>query len=97
MIGHGVARLPICSGGDTRHRHRVGCLPLLVRHLPPAPVGWRWAFGQLPTGWGVWLERVGGAGARWYVVGLPTVDTVGGLVAVVEAYAAGLRGGGLIE
>ena len=87
-----VYRLPMCSGGDVEHRHGRGCLPLLVRALPPAPTGWKWEYGHAGTGWGIWLSRVGGAGARWHVLGLPAASTVGQLVALVESFAAGHRG-----
>jgi len=88
-----VYRLTACAGGDPGHRHRAGCLPLLVRLLPAAPSGWRWAHGRAGSGWGFWLERVGGAGSRWHVVGLPSADTVADLVAIVEAFATGYRVG----
>lgn len=98
VIGDGVARLPICAGGDSRHRHGAGCLPVIVRRLPAAPDGWRWGYGATRSaGFGVWLERIGGERSPWHVVGLPTCSTVAGLVAVVEAYASGLNGGGLAE
>lgn len=86
-----VYRAPLCAGGDVEHRHGRGCLPLLVRALPSAPTGWRWQYGN-GNGWAIWLERVGGAGARWYVVGLPPVDTAGQLVTLVNAFVAGHRG-----
>lgn len=86
-------RLPICSGGDVDHRHARGCLPLLVRTLPGAPSGWRYGYGSSAGGWSIWLERVGGGGARWHILGLPAASTVAGLVALVEAYVAGYRGG----
>ena len=80
-----------CSGGDPDHRHGGRCLPLVLRALPPAPQGWRWNAGAVSGGWSCWLERVGGAGARWHVLGLPPAATVGALVAVVEAFAVGAR------
>ena len=88
-----VYRVPFCSGGAVDHRHGRGCLPLLVRALPSAPSGWRWEYGSVSGGWGIWLSRVGGAGARWYVLGLPAADTVARLAALVDAFAAGARGG----
>lgn len=88
----GVVRLPMCSGGDVDHRHGRGCLPLLVRAMPPAPVGWRYGYGTDGGGWSIWLERVAGAGARWHLIGLPVAGSVGHLAGLVEAYAAGYRG-----
>ena len=90
MIGD-ASRLPSCSAGDADHRHGERCLPLLVRSLPAAPTGWRWGYGRIGSGWALWLERVGGAGARWHVFGLPAAPTVGALAAVVEAFATGHR------
>ena len=87
-----VYRVPLCAGGDVDHRHGRGCLPLLVRALPSAPVGWRWQYGHAGNGYAIWLERVGGAGARWHVLGLPSADTVGCLVQLVDAFLAGHRG-----
>lgn len=87
-----AARLPLCSGSDVDHRHGRGCLPLLVRSMPPAPDGWRYGYGSGSGGWAIWLERVGAAGGRWYIIGLPGASTVGGLVALVDAYVAGYRG-----
>ena len=86
-------RLAACSGGDVEHRHGARCLPLLVRSMPPAPAGWRYGHGRSASGWSIWLERVGGAGARWHILGLPAAMTVAELVGLVEAYAAGYRGG----
>ena len=86
-----VYRLPLCAGGATDHVHGGGCLPLLVRALPAAPTGWRWAHGRAAGGWGIWLERVGGAGARWHVLGLPVASTVAGLAHAVELFGAGVR------
>ena len=90
MIGDAY-RLPACSGGDGDHRHGSGCLPLLVRSLPSAPEGWRWGYGRTGSGWGFWLERIGGGGARWMVSGLPSASTVGALASIVEAFALGAR------
>lgn len=90
MLGDAY-RLPLCAGGDPEHRHRSGCLPLLVRALPSAPSGWRWGYGRTGSGWGFWLERVAGGGARWVVSGLPSASTVGALVPIVEAFASGHR------
>lgn len=90
MIGD-ARRGPACSGGAVDHRHGAGCLPLLVRALPAAPSGWRWGYGRAPGGWALWLERVGGAGARWHVLGLPPAATVGALAAIVEAFTLGAR------
>lgn len=89
----GAVRLPMCAGGDVEHRHGRGCLPLLVRAMPPAPVGWRYGFGTDGGSWSIWLERVGGAGARWHLIGLPPGNSAGHLAGLVEAYAAGYRGG----
>lgn len=89
----GVYRLPACSSGSSDHVHGRACLPLLVRVMPPAPVGWRYGYGHGGGGWSIWLERVGGAGARWHLIGLPAASTVAGLAALVEAYAAGYSGG----
>lgn len=90
MIGDAY-RGPGCSGGDPDHRHTGRCLPLVTRLLPSAPSGWRWNSGRVPGGWSVWLERVGGAGARWHVLGLPPAATVAHLVALCEAFAVGAR------
>lgn len=89
----GAFRLSACSGGDVDHRHGRGCLPLLVRDMPEAPTGWRYHYGATGGGWSIWLERVGGAGARWHIIGLPAGTSIGHLVALVEAYTAGYRGG----
>lgn len=86
-----VGRVTLCAGGDPGHRHGAGCLPLLVRNLPAAPVGWRWGYGRAGSGWAFWLERVGGGGARWHVFGLPSAPTVGALASIVEAFALGAR------
>lgn len=86
-----VYRLPICADGDTEHRHGAGCMARLVRALPAAPAGWRWAHGRAASGWSIWLERVGGAGARWHVLGLPVSPTVAGLAHAVEVFGAGVR------
>lgn len=88
-----VYRLPACSGGDASHRHGSGCLPIIVRLLPAPPSGWRWAHGRSGAGWGFWVERIGGAGSRWAVIGLPNADTLAELVAIVEAFASGYRVG----
>jgi hypothetical protein len=62
-----------------------------MRELPTAPVGWRWVFGHEGKQWALWLERVGGGAARWYVVGLPVASSASDLVAVVWAYCQGQR------
>lgn len=90
MIGDAL-RGAMCSGGLVDHRHGAGCMPLLVRALPAAPTGWRWGYGRVPGGWALWLERVGGAGARWHVLGLPPAATVGALAGIVEAFTLGAR------
>jgi hypothetical protein len=73
------------------HRHSRSCVALLVRQLPSAPVGWRWSYGREGKGWAVWLERIGGAPAYWYVVGLPVATSASDLVAVLWAYVQGYR------
>ena len=87
-----VVRVSLCSGGAVDHRHGRGCLPLLVRALPSAPMGWRWEYGNAGNGWAIWLARVGGGGGRWFVLGLPATNTLGELVVLVDAFAAGHRG-----
>lgn len=79
-----------CVGLDgLEHRHRAGCLPIVARGLPSAPVGWRWEYGAVtPGAWCIWLSRVGGSG-RWWVAGIEPVKTAADLVRVVHALAVG--------
>lgn len=91
-ISYNFVRLPICAKGDDHHRHGQACLPVLIRHLPRAPKGWEWKSGRLGRGWSIYLQRSGGGSTRWHVVGLPSVDTIGNLATLVDAFVAGHRG-----
>ena len=90
-----VDRLP-CSGLDPLgHRCGAGCLPIVARGLPVVP-GFRWRYGSISSGcWSLWIERIGGGGGRWFVLGRPAALSARELVAVIHAYAVGSRG--LIE
>lgn len=89
----GVYRMAECAEGDLEHKHGRGCLPKLVKLMPPPPEGWKYGYGATGGGWSIWLERVGGTGARWHLLGLPAASSVGHLAALVEAYTSGYRGG----
>lgn len=93
-VNLGGSRVPACAGGALDHRHGVACLPVLVALLPLAPVGWRWQYGRNGGGWACWIERVGGAPARWAVTGLPHADTAGHLAVILDGYLAGHQGHG---
>jgi hypothetical protein len=40
----------------------------------------------------LWLEKIGGDGARWFVLDRPAAESARELVAVIHAYAQGARG-----
>ena len=83
---------PPCSGLDPyHHRHGSGCLPIIRRHLPTAPAGWRWGHGRTGPVWSFYLERIGGGGAHWLVVDCPTADTAGALAVAMWSYCQGYR------
>lgn len=85
-----LVEYPPCSGlFPLDHRHGPGCLPIVRRHLPDPPPGWRWGYGRSAPVWSFWLERVGGSPGRWYVVGLPVASTAGGLVVAMWSYCRG--------
>lgn len=73
------------------HRHTRSCIGRVMRELPTAPDGWRWQYGRDGRHWALWLEKVGAAPARWYVVGLPVASSASDLVSVVWSYVQGSR------
>lgn len=80
---------PPCAGlFPLDHRHGSGCLPIVRRHMPPPPDGWRWGYGRSGSVWSFWLERIGGPG-HWHVVGLPVSSTAGGLAVAMWSYCRG--------
>jgi len=87
-----VDRLPCVGLDGLGHRCGSRCLPIVARGLPVV-AGWRWRYGSTSRGcWSLWLEKIGGSGARWFVLDMPTAETARELVAVVHAYAVGSRG-----
>lgn len=90
-----VDRLPCVGLDPLSHRCGSGCLPIVARGLSPVS-GFRWRYGSTASGcWSLWLEKIGGGGVRWFVVGFPAAGSARELVAVIHAYAQGARG--LIE
>lgn len=84
-----IDRLPCATSAyEHNHKHSARCLPIVARGLPKVD-GYRWRYGRTAGGWSVWLERVGGARARWCVLDMPTAPTARELVAIIHAYAAG--------
>jgi hypothetical protein len=73
---------------DHNHKHSARCLPIVARGLPLV-AGYRWRYGSAAGGWSLWLERIGGAGGRWFVLDMPTAGTARELVAIIHAYATG--------
>lgn len=87
-----VDRLPCVGLDPLGHRCGAGCLPIVARGLPPVS-GFRWRYGSISSGcWSLWLEKIGGAGGRWFVLDRPAAHSARELVAVIHAYAQGARG-----
>jgi len=87
-----VDRLPCVGLDGLGHRCGSHCLPIVARGLPPVP-GFRWQYG--PTSrkcWSLWLEKIAGSKARWFVLDMPTAESARELVAVIHAFAVGSRG-----
>lgn len=85
-----VARVDLlpCDSGALLHRHSRRCLHLLGSRLPVPPVGWRWDWGRIGAGWGVWLVSVGD-GRTWHPVGFGVMRSAGELAYQMHALAVG--------
>lgn len=87
-----VDRLPCVGLDPLAHRCGAGCLPIVARGLPVVS-GFRWRYGSTASGcWCLWLEKIGGAGGRWFVLDRPAAHSARELVAVIHAYAQGSAG-----
>lgn len=92
VVAERVDRLPCVGLDPLGHRCGSGCLPIVARGLPPV-AGYRWRYGSIASGcWSLWLEKIGAAGGRWFVLDCPVAESARELVAVIHAYGLGARG-----
>jgi len=79
-----------CDNGALLHRHSQRCLHLLGSRLPVPPVGWRWDWGRVGAGRGVWLVALDD-GRTWHPVGMGPVRSVQDLAYLMHALSVGAR------
>lgn len=78
-----------CDPGGFVHLHSRRCLHLLGSRLPIPPLGWRWGWGRLGGGWGLWLVSVSEPGRRWHPVGFAPMRSAGDLAHLMHGLAVG--------
>jgi hypothetical protein len=82
-----------CDTGGLFHVHGRRCLHRLGSRLPAPPEGWRWQWGKLGGGWGLWLIDIS-TGAEWHPLGFAPMSTAAELAHLLHAVRAGAYGPG---